>query len=77
MDNGSQLKYVSANICDQQDMWDKVEKMADKEGHMDVCVAVAGILKVHQSCLDYPADEFWEVSLNSAILQWLYLIDFV
>lgn len=62
--NGSRLEYVSANVCDQQDMWDKVEKMADKEGRMDVCVAAAGVLKAHQGCLDYPADEFREVSLS-------------
>ena len=64
MGNGSRLEYVSADVCDQQDMWDKVEKMADKEGRMDVCVAAAGVLKAHQSCLDYPADEFREANLQ-------------
>ena len=62
MGNGSRLEYVSGDVCDQQDIWDKVEKMADKEGRMDVCVAAAGILKAHQNCLDYPADEFREAN---------------
>ena len=56
--NGSRLEYARADVRDQQDMWNKVEKMAEKEGRMDVCVAAAGILKAHQSCLEYPAEEF-------------------
>ncbi|KAF7978133.1 hypothetical protein HWV62_1571 [Athelia sp. TMB] len=56
--NGSRLEYTRADVRDQQDMWNKVEKMAEKEGRMDVCVAAAGILKAHQSCLEYPAEEF-------------------
>jgi len=60
--NGSRLEYVSADVRDQLGLWDKVEQIADKEGRrMDVCVAAAGILKAHQSCLDYPEDEFQEV----------------
>ncbi|KZP24726.1 sorbose reductase sou1 [Athelia psychrophila] len=59
--NGSRLEYASADTTNQQDMWDKVEKFAEKEGRMDVCVAAAGILKAHKSCLDYPAEEFRQV----------------
>jgi len=58
LDNGSRLEYVRADVRDQQDMWKKVEKMAEEEGRMDVCVAAAGILKPNQDCLEYPADEF-------------------
>lgn len=60
--NGSRIEYVTADVRDQQGVWNKVEQMADKEGRMDICVAAAGVLKAHQSCLDYPADEFREVS---------------
>jgi hypothetical protein len=60
--NGSRLEYVSADVRDQQNLWAKVEKMADKEGRMDVCIAAAGVLKAHQDCLNYPAEEFQEVS---------------
>lgn len=60
--NGSRLEYASADTTNQQDMWDKVEKFAEKEGRMDVCVAAAGILKAHKSCLDYPAEEFRQAS---------------
>jgi hypothetical protein len=60
--NDSRLEYVSADVRDQQDLWAKVEQMADKEGRMDVCIAAAGVLKAHQDCLNYPAEEFREVS---------------
>jgi NAD(P)-dependent dehydrogenase (short-subunit alcohol dehydrogenase family) len=66
--NGSRLEYVSADVRDQQGLWDKVEQMADREGRMDVCVAAAGILKADQNCLEYPADEFQEVNLWIAFL---------
>jgi hypothetical protein len=59
--NGSRLEYVSADVRDQKGLWDKVEQMADKEGRMDVCIAAAGVLKAHQDCLNYPAEEFREV----------------
>jgi hypothetical protein len=60
--NSSRLEYVSADVTDQQNLWGKVEQMADKEGRMDVCIAAAGVLKAHQDCLNYPAEEFREVS---------------
>lgn len=65
--NGSRLEYVSADVRDQQGLWDRVEQMADKEGRMDVCVAAAGVLKAHQDCLEYPADEFREVNSLTAL----------
>lgn len=34
-----------------------VEKIADKEKRMDICVAAAGILNGFD-CLEYPAEEF-------------------
>jgi len=59
--NGSRVEYVSADVRDQRGLWDKVEQMADKEGRMDICIAAAGVLKAHQDCLNYPAEEFREV----------------
>ncbi|EIW85260.1 NAD(P)-binding protein [Coniophora puteana RWD-64-598 SS2] len=59
--NGSRLEYVSADVRDQKSMWEKVEKIADKEGRMDIGVAAAGILKNHTDCLTYPAEQFQEV----------------
>ncbi|KIM81263.1 hypothetical protein PILCRDRAFT_97721 [Piloderma croceum F 1598] len=59
--NGSHLEYVCADVRDQQNLWDKVEQMADKEGRMDVCIAAAGVLKAPHDCLNYPAEEFREV----------------
>ena len=66
--NGSRLEYVSADVRDQQELWDKVEQMADKEGRMDICIAAAGVLKAHQDCLNYPAEEFREVSNGQSSL---------
>jgi short chain dehydrogenase len=60
--NGSRLEYVSADVRDQQNLWDKVEQMADKEGRMDICIAAAGVLKADHDCLNYSAEEFREVS---------------
>lgn len=56
--NGSRLEYASADVRNQQDMWDKVASMAEKEGRMDVCVAAAGILKPDENCLEYSAEDF-------------------
>jgi hypothetical protein len=42
--------------------------MADKEGRMDICIAAAGVLKAHQDCLNYPAEEFREVSNGQSSL---------
>jgi len=61
MDNGSRLEYVQADVRNQQEIWDKVEDIANKEGRMDVCVANAGILRFGTHCLDWTAEQFQEV----------------
>lgn len=61
MGNGSRLEYVSADVRDQKNIWDKVEEIGDAERRMDVCIAAAGILKTHTDCLHYPAEQFKEV----------------
>ncbi|EPQ58458.1 NAD P-binding protein [Gloeophyllum trabeum ATCC 11539] len=58
---GGRLEYVSADVTDQKGMWEKAEKIGDKEGRVDVCVAAAGILKNHTDCLEYPAEQFKQV----------------
>ncbi|OBZ72127.1 Glucan 1,4-alpha-maltohexaosidase [Grifola frondosa] len=55
------LEYVSADVRDQEEMWKVGEKIGDREGRMDACVAAAGILKSHTDCLEYPAKQFQEV----------------
>lgn len=61
MNNGSRLEYVSVDVTNQPEVWGVVEKIADKEGRMDICVAAAGILKPNIDCLEYPAEEFRHV----------------
>ncbi|KAH8111233.1 NAD-binding protein [Phellopilus nigrolimitatus] len=51
---GARLEYASVDVTDQQAIWDVVEKIAEKEGRMDVCVAAAGIALGGNACLDYP-----------------------
>ncbi|KAI0792908.1 sorbose reductase sou1 [Abortiporus biennis] len=55
------LEYISGSVTDQEAMWKIGELIGEREGRMDVCVAAAGILKDHISCLEYPAKEFREV----------------
>jgi len=62
MTKGSgRLEYVSVDVRNQKAVWDAAEKIGDREGRMDFCVAAAGILKGDRDCLDYPANEFEEV----------------
>ncbi|KAI0049985.1 NAD(P)-binding protein [Auriscalpium vulgare] len=61
MGGGRRLEYMSADVRDQEAMWEVGEQIAEKEGRMDVCVAAAGILKAHTDCLEYPAEQFREV----------------
>jgi len=63
--NNSRLEYISINVTDQEALWKKAEEIGDKEGRMDFCVAAAGILRSHINCLEYPAEEFREVSRPS------------
>lgn len=58
--NGSRLEYMSLDVRNQRNVWQKTEEVAEKEKRMDICVAAAGILKPHRDCLTYPADEFEE-----------------
>lgn len=60
--NNSRLEYFSADVTDQEALWKKAEEIGDKEGRMDFCVAAAGILRSHTHCLEYPAQEFRDVS---------------
>lgn len=60
--NGAALRYVRADVRDQQAMWREAEKIGDQEGRLDVCIAAAGVAKSHKDCLTYPAEEFKEVS---------------
>ncbi|KAA1471247.1 NAD(P)-binding protein [Dentipellis sp. KUC8613] len=61
MGTGGRMEYLSGNVRDQQGMWDVGQKIGDKEGRLDVCVAAAGILREHTDCLEYPAEEFRKV----------------
>lgn len=62
--NGSRLEYVSVDVTDQAKVWKVGEEIGDKEKRMDVCIAAAGILRSHTDCLEYPAQQFRDVSLN-------------
>ncbi|KAI0319820.1 hypothetical protein OF83DRAFT_1162773 [Amylostereum chailletii] len=55
------LAYVSANVTDQERMWEVGREIGETEGRMDVCVAAAGVLKSHTGCLEYPAAQFRQV----------------
>jgi len=54
------LEYAHCDVTNQKAMWDLVEKIADKEGRLDVCFANAGILQGAE-VLDYPAEDFKKV----------------
>ena len=54
------LEYRSVDVTDQQAVWNVVEKIADDEKRMDVCVAAAGIL-AGADCLEYPSEEFKKI----------------
>ncbi|KAF5314740.1 hypothetical protein D9611_007250 [Ephemerocybe angulata] len=63
------LVYVKADVTNQMEMWDRLEKIAEIEGRVDVCVANAGILRSF-SCLDYPEQEWkniMDVNVNGVL----------
>ncbi|KDR80465.1 hypothetical protein GALMADRAFT_242926 [Galerina marginata CBS 339.88] len=63
------LEYASCDVTKQHEMWALVEKIADKEGRLDICFANAGILRGAE-VLDYPAEEFqkiMEINVNGAL----------
>lgn len=72
MDIGARLEYISVDVTDQQKVWAKVAEIGDKEGRMDVCIAAAGILKAHTDCLQYPAEQFKQVS-SMGHMEWKML----
>lgn len=51
------LKYLSADVTKQAEIWKTVEEVASTEGRMDVAVANAGILR-NADCLDYKDVDF-------------------
>jgi NAD(P)-dependent dehydrogenase (short-subunit alcohol dehydrogenase family) len=65
--NGSRLEYFSADVRNQELLWKKAEEIGDKEQRFDFCVAAAGILKAETECLEYPAQEFRDVSEHDGI----------
>jgi NAD(P)-dependent dehydrogenase (short-subunit alcohol dehydrogenase family) len=69
MGNNSRLEYVSLDVTDQEKSWAEGEKIGNKEGRMDFCIAAAGILRPHTDCLEYPAKEFREASTQQAYLK--------
>ena len=61
------LEYASCDVTQQKEMWAVVERIAAKEGRVDVCVCNAGILK-DADVLEYPADEWKKVRLARNII---------
>ncbi|KAF9465634.1 sorbose reductase sou1 [Collybia nuda] len=55
------LEYISADVRDQETMWDIGEKIGDKEGRLDIGVAAAGVPSSHINCLKYPAEQLRKV----------------
>ena len=55
------VRYVSADVTDQDAMWKLGEAIGDAEGRMDVCVAAAGIALPAQSSLEYDSKTMLKV----------------
>ncbi|KAF9478948.1 NAD(P)-binding protein [Pholiota conissans] len=63
------LEYVSCDVTKQENIWNTVRQIADKEGRLDICVASAGVLK-GADVLEYPAADFqkvMDVNVNGAL----------
>ncbi|KAK7030218.1 hypothetical protein R3P38DRAFT_2933732 [Favolaschia claudopus] len=56
----AKLEYISGDVTDQKAMWGIVEKIVEKEGRIDVCMANAGILHGAE-CLEYESADFKKV----------------
>ncbi|RDX51795.1 sorbose reductase sou1 [Lentinus brumalis] len=54
------LEYIKGDVRDQEAMWKIGERIGDREGRMDVCVAAAGIFLIGPS-LEYSAQDFQNV----------------
>lgn len=57
----ARLDYVCVDVTDQKAVWRAVERIAEREKRMDICIACAGIIG-DKGCLDYSAEEFQKVS---------------
>ncbi|CAE6433828.1 unnamed protein product [Rhizoctonia solani] len=57
---GATLKYISADVTRQKDIWNKFAAIGDIEGQMDICIAAAGIGEV-RPCLTYEASDFQRI----------------
>jgi len=55
------LEYIQVNVRDKAAVLREVDKIGEREQRVDVCVAAAGILRNHISCIEYPEEEFKEV----------------
>ncbi|TFK53876.1 NAD(P)-binding protein [Heliocybe sulcata] len=55
------IEYVSVDVTDKNAVVREVERIGDEERRVDVCVAAAGILRNHISCIEYPEEEFKQV----------------
>lgn len=58
------LEYVQGDVTGQQVMWDIAQKIGDKEGRLDVCVAGAGISDKDTPPLEYLAKDYDKVSVE-------------
>lgn len=58
-------------------MWKIGEHIGDKEGRMDACVAAAGVHQAHTDCLEYPAEQFRQVSITYTFCLSSYLSTFL
>ncbi|KAK6987676.1 sorbose reductase SOU1 [Favolaschia claudopus] len=56
----AKFEYISGDVTDQKAMWGIVEKIVEKEGRIDVCMANAGILHGAE-CLEYDGADFRNV----------------
>lgn len=67
---GGRLEYISADVTNQKLMWDIAEKIGDKEGRVDICIAGAAILGKEVDCLEYSdetMDKVMAVNVNGAL----------
>ncbi|KAH8108262.1 NAD-binding protein [Phellopilus nigrolimitatus] len=65
----ARLEYASVDVTNQKAVKDVVDKIAEKEGRLDVCVAAAGVLRGAE-CLDYPEVEFeklMQINMNGVL----------